>query len=96
MEFSTNCFRISSGSELVQYMSSDANQSLRVSRGISEESVEMKYASLVHVWVGMGGVERGWFNAPGASQMQAQLNTLTDAYGRMETIKLTPIPVAHL
>ncbi|EAW13210.1 bestrophin family protein [Aspergillus clavatus NRRL 1] len=42
------------------------------------------------------GVERGWFNAPGASQMQGQLNTLTDAYGKMETIKLTPIPVAHL
>ncbi|KAL4782245.1 Bestrophin, RFP-TM, chloride channel-domain-containing protein [Aspergillus varians] len=42
------------------------------------------------------GVERGWFNAPGASQMQAQLNTLTDAYGKMETIKLTPIPIAHL
>lgn len=61
MEFSTNCFRISSGSELVQYMSSDANQSLRVSRGISEESVEMKYASLVHVWVGMGGVELAIF-----------------------------------
>lgn len=61
MEFSTNCFRISSGSELVQYMSSDANQSLTVSRGISEESVEMKYASLVHVWVGMGGVELAIF-----------------------------------
>ncbi|KAJ5558804.1 Bestrophin/UPF0187 [Penicillium sp. DV-2018c] len=42
------------------------------------------------------GEERGWFPAPGASQMQGQLNTLTDAYGRMETIKLTPIPVAHL
>lgn len=42
------------------------------------------------------GVERGWFHAPGASQMQAQLNTLTDAFGKMETIKLTPIPVAHL
>ncbi|CAG7928852.1 unnamed protein product [Penicillium olsonii] len=42
------------------------------------------------------GEERGWFPAPGASQMQAQLNTLTDAYGKMETIKLTPIPVAHL
>lgn len=42
------------------------------------------------------GQERGWYPAPGASQMQAQLNTLTDAYGRMETIKLTPIPVAHL
>ncbi|KAL1863384.1 hypothetical protein Plec18167_000477 [Paecilomyces lecythidis] len=42
------------------------------------------------------GVDRGWFHAPGASQMQAQLNTLTEAYGKMETIKLTPIPVAHL
>ncbi|KAI9928107.1 hypothetical protein MW887_002140 [Aspergillus wentii] len=42
------------------------------------------------------GVERGWYNAPGASQMQAQLNTLTDVYGKMETIKLTPIPVAYL
>ncbi|OQD71314.1 hypothetical protein PENPOL_c001G05706 [Penicillium polonicum] len=42
------------------------------------------------------GEQRGWYPAPGASQMQAQLNTLTDAYGRMETIKLTPIPVAHL
>ncbi|KAJ5152177.1 hypothetical protein N7492_010472 [Penicillium capsulatum] len=42
------------------------------------------------------GEERGWFPAPGASQMQAQLNHLLDAYGRMETIKLTPMPVAHL
>lgn len=42
------------------------------------------------------GEERGWFPAPGASQMQAQLNMLLDAYGRMETIKLTPMPVAHL
>ncbi|KAF7718537.1 Bestrophin, RFP-TM, chloride channel family protein [Penicillium ucsense] len=42
------------------------------------------------------GEDRGWFNAPGASQMQAQLNTFLDAYGRMETIKLTPMPVAHL
>ncbi|KAF5858773.1 hypothetical protein ETB97_003775 [Aspergillus alliaceus] len=42
------------------------------------------------------GVERGWFHAPGASQMQAQLNSLMDAVGRMEMIRLTPIPVAHL
>lgn len=42
------------------------------------------------------GVERGWFHAPGASQMQAQLNALMDAFGKMETIRLTPIPVAHL
>lgn len=42
------------------------------------------------------GEGRGWFSAPSASQMQAQLNTLLEAYGRMETIKLTPMPVAHL
>ena len=42
------------------------------------------------------GEQRGWYPAPGASQMQGQLNTLLDAYGRMETIKLTPMPVAHL
>ncbi|KAI9847666.1 MAG: hypothetical protein M1838_000812 [Thelocarpon superellum] len=40
--------------------------------------------------------DRGWFNAPQASQLQAQLNTLVDAYGRMETIRMTPLPVAHL
>jgi hypothetical protein len=56
MEFSIDCFRISRGSDLAQYTSSDANQSLRVSRRISEESVEMKYSPLVHVWVGIGGV----------------------------------------
>ena len=39
---------------------------------------------------------KGAFHAPQASQMQVQLNTLTDAYGRMETIRLTSIPVAHL
>jgi putative membrane protein len=42
------------------------------------------------------GFERGWFHAPQASQMQVQLNTLTDAFGRMETIRLTSVPVAHL
>lgn len=42
------------------------------------------------------GEQRGWYPAPGASQMQAQLNTLVEAYGRMETIVLTPMPVAHL
>jgi putative membrane protein len=42
------------------------------------------------------GVERGWFHAPGASQLQVQLNEMMDAYGKMETIRLTPIPVAHL
>ncbi|KAJ0418399.1 UPF0187-domain-containing protein [Aspergillus carlsbadensis] len=42
------------------------------------------------------GFERGWFHAPGASGMQAQLNAMIDAFGKLETIKLTPIPVAHL
>ncbi len=42
------------------------------------------------------GVDRGWFHPPLASQMTVQLNSLVDAYGRMETIRSTPIPVAHL
>ncbi|KAL8735991.1 MAG: hypothetical protein Q9166_000553 [cf. Caloplaca sp. 2 TL-2023] len=42
------------------------------------------------------GTDKGWFHAPQASQMQVQLNALVDAYGRMETIRLTPIPIAHL
>ena len=40
--------------------------------------------------------DKGIFHGPQASQLQVQLNTLTDAYGRMETIRLTSIPVAHL
>jgi putative membrane protein len=39
---------------------------------------------------------KGVFHGPQTIQMQVQLNTLTDAYGRMETIRLTGIPVAHL
>ncbi|KAL2048154.1 hypothetical protein N7G274_000065 [Stereocaulon virgatum] len=39
---------------------------------------------------------KGVFYGPQTIQMQVQLNTLTDAYGRMETIRLTSIPVAHL
>jgi putative membrane protein len=42
------------------------------------------------------GFERGWFHGPLASQLTVQVNALLDAYGRMETIKSTPIPVAHL
>lgn len=42
------------------------------------------------------GADRGWFNAPLSSQMSVQINSLVDAYGRMETIRSTPIPVAHL
>ncbi|KAI9846976.1 MAG: hypothetical protein M1837_003332 [Sclerophora amabilis] len=42
------------------------------------------------------GHDKGWFHAPQASQMQVQLNALVDAYGRMETVKITPLPIAHL
>ncbi|KAH7384381.1 Bestrophin, RFP-TM, chloride channel-domain-containing protein [Phaeosphaeria sp. MPI-PUGE-AT-0046c] len=42
------------------------------------------------------GFDRGWFHAPLASQMTVQINSLVDAYGKMETIRSTPIPVAHL
>lgn len=42
------------------------------------------------------GFDRGWFHAPLASQMTVQINTFVDAYGKMETIRSTPIPVAHL
>lgn len=42
------------------------------------------------------GCHKSWWDAPGASQLTVQLNSLVDAYGRMETIRLTPIPVAHL
>ena len=40
--------------------------------------------------------ENGSFQAPQASQMQVQLYNMTDAFGRMETIRLTSIPVALL
>ncbi|KAF2468765.1 uncharacterized protein BDR25DRAFT_326488 [Lindgomyces ingoldianus] len=42
------------------------------------------------------GFDRGWFNAPQSSGLSAQINSLVDAYGKMETIRSTPIPVAHL
>ncbi|KKY20726.1 hypothetical protein UCDDS831_g04502 [Diplodia seriata] len=42
------------------------------------------------------GVARGWFHGPQASQLSVQVNALTAAYGRMEAIRTTPIPVAHL
>lgn len=42
------------------------------------------------------GVARGWFANHAASALLAALTNLTSAYGAMETIRLTPIPVAHL
>lgn len=40
------------------------------------------------------GHDRGWFHAPGTSQLTVQVNTLIDAYGKMETIRYTQYPVA--
>ncbi|QIW94590.1 hypothetical protein AMS68_000108 [Peltaster fructicola] len=42
------------------------------------------------------GHDRGWFHAPQASQLQVQLNTIVMAYGNLETIHLTPLPIASL
>ena len=42
------------------------------------------------------GHQKGWFHAPQASQMTVQVSDLVAAYGKMETIRLTSIPVAHL
>lgn len=39
---------------------------------------------------------RGRIDGPQASLLTAQVNALVGAYGRMETIKMTPLPVAHL
>lgn len=41
------------------------------------------------------GHDRGWFHSPQASQMTAQLNGMVAAYSAMETIRLTPLPVAY-
>ena len=40
--------------------------------------------------------DKGAFHGPQASQLQVQINSITDAFGRMETIRLTSIPVALL
>lgn len=42
------------------------------------------------------GHARGWFHAPQASQLTVQVNTLVDAFSKMETIRLTQFPVAIL
>ena len=39
---------------------------------------------------------RKWFSSPEASTAQGLLNKIQDAFGDMETIMLTPLPVAHL
>lgn len=42
------------------------------------------------------GVIRGWWAPPQASYIDTQLSNLVASYGAMETIRATPIPVAHL
>ncbi|KAF2439742.1 hypothetical protein P171DRAFT_395659 [Karstenula rhodostoma CBS 690.94] len=66
-------------------------------RGYEDEglSLPLQLSVLVESYI-RRGVDRGWFHAPLASQMTVQINSLVDAYGRMETIRSTPIPVAHL
>lgn len=41
-------------------------------------------------------LDRGWFSPPAASLQTNTVNTLVTAYGKMETIRLTPMPIAHL
>ncbi|OAG02390.1 uncharacterized protein CC84DRAFT_1152795 [Paraphaeosphaeria sporulosa] len=66
-------------------------------RGYEDEglSLPLQLSVLIESFI-RRGVDRGWFHAPLASQMTVQINSLVDAYGRMETIRSTPIPVAHL
>jgi len=42
------------------------------------------------------GVLRGWWAPPQASYIDTQLANLVSSYSTMETIRTTPIPVAHL
>ena len=57
--------------------------------------IPLQFTYFVEQYIKLG-FDRGWWHAPGASGMSVQLNNLVDAYGKMETIRLTPIPVAHL
>lgn len=42
------------------------------------------------------GADRGWFSPPVVSMLSGLINTLVGAYGKMETIRITPMPIAHL
>lgn len=42
------------------------------------------------------GVERGWFSPPQASGLSVHISSIVAAYGKMETIRITPMPIAHL
>lgn len=64
-------------------------------KGHEEEGLALpiELTALVESFIKRGH-DRGWFHSPQASQLTVQLNTLVDAYGRMETIRYTPFPVA--
>ncbi|KAF2398759.1 UPF0187-domain-containing protein [Trichodelitschia bisporula] len=42
------------------------------------------------------GWARGWWQAPQAGGLSGEVGAIVRAYGAMETIRTTPIPVAHL
>ncbi|KAK5072646.1 hypothetical protein LTR51_005284 [Lithohypha guttulata] len=64
-------------------------------KGHEEEglSLPIELTTLIESFIKRGH-DRGWFHAPQASQMTVQLNTLVDAYGKMETIRFTSYPIA--
>ena len=57
--------------------------------------VTLEFCALVEQYI-QRGITRGWWFPPQASQLTAQVNNIVDAYGKMETIRLTPVPIAHL
>lgn len=66
-------------------------------RGHEDEGLTLPVQLMVLVEAFIArGHDRGWFHAPQASQLTVQVNTLVDAFGKMETIRLTQFPVAIL
>jgi len=66
-------------------------------RGFEEQGLGLVQQLSIHIEAYIKRSEgRGWYSAPQASQLTAQLNTLIKDYGNMETIHLTPLPVALL
>lgn len=58
-------------------------------------ALTLELSIFIEAFIGHG-VEKGWFHNAAASAMLSALNQLVNAYGDMETIRLTPMPVAHL
>lgn len=58
-------------------------------------ALTLELAVFVESFIGMG-VRREWFHNAVAGQMQLSLNDFIKAYGEMEVIRLTNVPVAHL